>query len=145
MPGLHIDSDVNSNNGLTATFQADRGFLTFTTIDAGMWAPGTVNATVWYDQNDENGRNLGVTVELLESNNNLIKSAVTDANVVATITDVPTDHSLRLRFLALTSTQISPREAVTNRVIAIRTQAIAIRRPSRQIVVSRFSMTLMWG
>jgi len=103
------DSDAQVNNGRTAKFRLDRGSAVVDTIDAGLYAPGTIVATVWDDangdgrqNNDEDGRIQGVEVLLLDASNKNqeLATAATDENGEVTFNNVPTDVDLRLEFMA---------------------------------------------
>jgi hypothetical protein len=103
------DSDANLNNGRTATFQASKGYQTHTKWDAGFYSPGTAEAYVWDDQNgngiqDNNEPGItGVTVKLLDSNNQKLKQANTNASGIATLSGVPADIPVKLEFVASSS------------------------------------------
>ncbi|MEM7573190.1 MAG: SdrD B-like domain-containing protein, partial [Bacteroidota bacterium] len=106
------DSDAALNNGRTGTFSADRGSQEFTQIDAGLWAPGSVVARVWDDQdgngrqNEGSGSNLeGVLVRLLNASNQQIVGpngpveGETGADGLATLGYVPADAPFKLEFV----------------------------------------------
>ena len=116
------DSDADTGNGRTATFQATKGSQTFTSVDAGMWAPGTVVARVWDDldgdgkqDGNESAANIsGVTVKLLRANNSLISTAITDINGLATISNVPADEPVKLQFVTLDDHAFTLKDAGNN-------------------------------
>jgi uncharacterized protein (DUF2141 family) len=98
-----------SRMGKTGTFSMNKGSETVEYVDAGMWKPGTVIARVWddldgdgkQDGNESNSNISGVTVNLLDANNNdqFLGSAVTNINGLAEITNVPADRKVRLEFV----------------------------------------------
>ena len=94
----HNDSDVHPSGTKKATTDAFNlaDGQTLTTVDCGMWAPGSVEVRVWNDKDgdgkqDDNLANLdGVTVELLDVNqgNALLASGPTSGGKV-TLFPVP--------------------------------------------------------
>ncbi len=100
----NIDSDASRTNGMTATFQANKGSQSFESWDAGMWSTGTVQAYVWDDQDGDGKQDggepaiAGVRVDLLESDGAFIETAQTDALGIATFTGIPTNRRVKLQF-----------------------------------------------
>ncbi|NRB48634.1 MAG: T9SS type A sorting domain-containing protein [Saprospiraceae bacterium] len=100
----NIDSDASRTNGMTATFQANKGSQSFESWDAGMWSTGTVQAYVWDDQDGDGKQDggepaiAGVRVDLLESDGAFIETAQTDASGIATFTGIPTNRPVKLQF-----------------------------------------------
>jgi hypothetical protein len=101
------DSDVHASGNKKATtdpFSLSTAGQKLTTLDCGMWAPGTLEVQVWNDKNgngkrdDSNAALNGITVEMLDVNNSnaVIGSDVT-ASGLATITGVPADRPVKLR------------------------------------------------
>lgn len=80
-----LDSDANISTGLTPTFSLAAGEPN-TTIDAGLYLPGSIGDFVWVDLNNDNIQDGGetglasVTVKLYDSANNLIATTVTNAS-----------------------------------------------------------------
>ena len=100
----NIDSDADPSTTNSGTFSLTRGSQTLNTFDCGMWAPGTVNTFVWDDQdgdgiqdNGEPGLS-GREVKLRYASSTLIQTATTDANGIATFTNVPTGTNLYLDY-----------------------------------------------
>ena len=100
-----IDSDIESNDGKTDTFRADRGSDMMTDKDGGFWAPGTVVAKAFNDtngdgkDNDGAGTGLeGVTVRLQKTNGSTLQTGTTSADGLVTFTNVPADQALKLKF-----------------------------------------------
>ena len=101
------DSDAKGD-GTTDSFSANRGSHLITFIDAGIWDLATVEARVWDDQNadgkqngSENGENIsGINVYVTETDGTLIPGLMgtTDANGIASIPNVPTNRSFKLKF-----------------------------------------------
>ncbi|MEM6261625.1 MAG: SdrD B-like domain-containing protein [Bacteroidota bacterium] len=102
----NIDSDANQATGRTASFQLVGGSVTIDSVDCGLFAPGTIVARVWDDQNADGKQNnsetdgvQGVRVELRQASGGaLIQSRNTNADGLATFTNVPTDIPVRLEF-----------------------------------------------
>ncbi|MEM6262244.1 MAG: SdrD B-like domain-containing protein [Bacteroidota bacterium] len=109
-------SDANAS-GVTGTFRVNRGSQQINYVDAGMWAPGTVTTTVWDDQNANKAQNnnepriSGVTVELIDVNNNdnVLDTDVTDGNGQATLIGIPADRPVRLRYTILDDHKFTPK------------------------------------
>jgi uncharacterized repeat protein (TIGR01451 family) len=80
-----LDSDANISTGLTQTFSLASGEVN-TTIDAGLYQPGSVSDFVWVDTNQNGIQDAGepglagVTVNLYDSADNLIATTTTDAS-----------------------------------------------------------------
>jgi hypothetical protein len=125
------NSDANANTGQTGKFSISAG-QTITYIDAGMWAPGTLETFVWDDidadknQNGEysNGIN-DVLVELLNANSTpvtypsgpkagqAVKATTTtrtsdNKDGYAFLDYVPADRELRLKYTLLTEHRFTP-------------------------------------
>ena len=100
-----IDSDANRSTGLTSPFTLDTDGLT-DKWDGGLWAPGSVQAYVWDDQDGDGKQDAGepglsgAKVDLLESNGTLLASMTTDGEGLATFNNVPADRALKLKFYA---------------------------------------------
>ena len=102
------DSDADGdNNGLTATFEADRGADVQNNIDCGQWSPGSVTALAWDDVNGDGKRNgnevgiAGVQVKLRRSNNSVIQTLTTGADGLVEFQDnVPAGQNVRMQFIA---------------------------------------------
>jgi hypothetical protein len=112
-----IDSDVNPNNGYTDVFNFASATV-LRTIDAGMFAPGTIKTFVWDDRDgdgkQDNGEPgiAGVNVQLRKgTNNDNLGSAVTDANGFATLTNVPTDRTVRVSYSRPAGHTFAPQDA----------------------------------
>ena len=99
------NSDADVNSGQTAKFKAARGSDHITYVDAGLWAPGTLETFVWDDvdnlgtqsSSERNSKGIeGVIVELREEDGTKIATAVTASNGKATFPYVPANRDLRL-------------------------------------------------
>ncbi len=113
------DSDAARSNGQTDEFKLTKGSQNETSWDAGVWAPGTINAYVWEDQ-DGNGRQganepavANVQVKLRRGNNTL-QTVNTDANGIATFTNVPADTDVYLDFDAPSGFSFTQKDANNN-------------------------------
>ncbi|MDW3193246.1 MAG: BspA family leucine-rich repeat surface protein [Cytophagales bacterium] len=101
-----MDSDVSRGPGFTFKFKPNRGQQSIEDFDAGVWTPGTVQAFVWNDANDNSLQDTGesgvagVTVKLIRSDGTKIREARSDANGIATIHNVPADQQVGLQFVA---------------------------------------------
>ncbi|MEL7249494.1 MAG: SdrD B-like domain-containing protein, partial [Bacteroidota bacterium] len=116
----NIDSDANRTNGFTSVFTLNTNAVT-TRWDCGLWSPGTAEAYVWDDQNG-NGKQdgsepaiSGVEITLLESDGvTALAIASTDANGVATFTDVPADRPVLLQFSELADYRLTLKDQGSN-------------------------------
>jgi uncharacterized repeat protein (TIGR01451 family) len=93
-----LDSDANISTGLTPTFSLAGGEAN-TTIDAGLYQPGSVSDFVWEDTNQNGIQDAGeaglagVTVNLYDSADNLITTTTTDASGLYSFTNLdPGDY-----------------------------------------------------
>ncbi|WNJ19462.1 SdrD B-like domain-containing protein [Pontibacter sp. G13] len=99
-----IDSDADPADGRTALFQATQGNQVFEHVDAGFYSPGTILAYVWNDLNGNGKQDAGETpiagspVKLLDNNDQLLQSTVSDGSGIATFTGVPADAPVKLQF-----------------------------------------------
>ena len=118
------DSDPDRTTGMTTTYQATKGSQLYENFDAGLWAPGTVQARVWWDRNGngqqdsgESTENVaGVTVKLLDNAiGTVLKTALTDANGIATIAGVPADRLVRLEFVKPAHSTFTQKDKVDDR------------------------------
>ncbi len=107
--GDHKNSDADRNNGNTRNFKLTKGSETYTNMDAGLWAPGTVQAYVW-DDRDADGKQdanepaiTGAKMYLKKANGQIIKTAWTDSNGLATMYWIPTDVHLKIQFETVNS------------------------------------------
>ncbi|OAV43631.1 SdrD B-like domain-containing protein [Lewinella sp. 4G2] len=104
------DSDAG-DNGRTGNIRADRGNQTFTNVDAGMWAPGTVETYVWDDRNGDGKANgsepglSGVDVQLIRQDGQAFLkpdgspvTATTGIDGIATLDYLPADRAVALRY-----------------------------------------------
>jgi len=119
-----IDSDVASNDGKTDTFQADRGSDNITDKDGGFWAPGTITARAFVDNNgdgkDNDGSDNGlanVTVRLKKTNGSTLQTETTDADGYVTFTGVPADIAVKLDFDAVDQYEFTIQNAGSNESI----------------------------
>jgi hypothetical protein len=99
------DSDADPTTTMSPGFALTQGGQNYTLTDCGMWAPGTVNSFVWDDQDGDGIQDAGepglsgVTVSLRNHTGNMqLGSATTNASGIATITNVPTNRDVRLRY-----------------------------------------------
>jgi hypothetical protein len=90
-----VDSDANPATGRTATITLAAGELNLT-VDAGLTRPNaSVGNKVWQDLDGDNVQDAGepgvpgIVVELFDSNNNLIGTAITNGDGEYLITNVP--------------------------------------------------------
>ncbi len=106
--GLLTDnnSDAKTNAsvlGRTDVFAVTAG-QTQKNIDAGMWSPGSITTRVFDDQNANKTRQgnepgiSGVTVSLYDANDVFLTSTVTNANGDATLSPVPADRGVYLKY-----------------------------------------------
>ena len=100
-----LDSDADPTSTVTATFKLTQGGQSYTQMDCGMWAPGTVNAYVWDDRNADGIQDAGepalanVSVNLRNATNtSSVQTATTNANGLAVLTNVAANVEFRLRF-----------------------------------------------
>ncbi|MEL6131824.1 MAG: SdrD B-like domain-containing protein, partial [Bacteroidota bacterium] len=114
------DSDASTSNGRTATFQLTQGSQTYNATDAGLLAPGTVEAFVWDDQDgdgiqDSNEPGIpNVVVKLLRENNSKIKQASTNSSGLVTLTNVPTNQKVKLEFVKPSNQVFTQKDQGTN-------------------------------
>lgn len=101
----NIDSDARRNNGRTHSFKSTKGAELITDVDAGFWAPATVQAEVWDDQNGDGKKQnaeplilVPVTVNLLDGRNGLLQTTTT-VDGVATFSGIPADTDVKLEFI----------------------------------------------
>jgi 5-hydroxyisourate hydrolase-like protein (transthyretin family) len=99
------NSDANTTTGVTDKFQVAKGSHNITYVDAGLWAPGTLETFVWDDidadgnQSGEGGKGImGVQVDLTETNGSLLSTAYTNMDGKASFAYVPADRQLRLKY-----------------------------------------------
>lgn len=101
-----VDSDVSRGPGVSFQFKPTQGQQSFENFDAGLWSPGTVQAFVWNDANNNGLQDVGeqgvpnVTVKLIRSDGSEIHQALSDANGMVTISNVPADQQVGLQFVA---------------------------------------------
>lgn len=101
-----VDSDVSRGPGLTITFKPTQGQQSIEDFDAGVWSPGTVQAFIWEDANNNGLQDAGeggvpnVTVKLIRSDGTKIREVRSDASGFATIPNVPADQQVGLQFIA---------------------------------------------
>ena len=100
------NSDIESSNGRTDSYKANKGAQTFNDIDGGFFSPSEIQAKVWDDQdgdgrqdNNEPGIANATVIVRKASNNSKIKEGKTDANGVATISDIPANVEFKLEFV----------------------------------------------
>ncbi|MDA0323257.1 MAG: C25 family cysteine peptidase, partial [Verrucomicrobia bacterium] len=92
-----IDSDVNTNDGRTATFTL-LAAETNLTLDAGLYQPASLGDFVWDDTNGDGTQDggetgiPGVTVELRDANSNLVDTTTTDGSGLYLFTNLPPDN-----------------------------------------------------
>ncbi|MBX2874496.1 MAG: hypothetical protein KTR30_20405, partial [Saprospiraceae bacterium] len=116
----NIDSDASRSNGRTATFQASTGAQTIEKWDAGLWSPGSVQASVWDDRDGDGKQDAnepmikGVQVNLLESDGTLLGSTFTDDNGIATLSAVPANRPVKLQFTELTNFRFTLKDKGSN-------------------------------
>jgi hypothetical protein len=93
-----------------------------TSVDAGVWAPGSIETTVWIDA-DGNGKQNdgpsnvkeGVSVKLRRAgSNNVLQSTTTGIDGVATFTNVPADVNVYLDFDAPSGYAFTVKDAGSN-------------------------------
>jgi hypothetical protein len=117
-----IDSDADRGNGYTASFKTNRGSHVITSVDAGVWAPGSIETTVWIDANGDGKQNdgssnvkEGVSVKLRRAgSNNVLQSTTTGIDGVATFTNVPADVNVYLDFDAPSGYAFTVKDAGSN-------------------------------
>ncbi|MEM9984396.1 MAG: SdrD B-like domain-containing protein, partial [Bacteroidota bacterium] len=103
----NIDSDANTSNGFTGSFQLSSTDNLIKDQDCGLFAPGSIVARVWDDKNADGKQNSGetdgvsgVTVKLRKANGgNVLQTRTTNADGLATFTNVPTDLAVKLEFV----------------------------------------------
>ncbi len=112
-----IDADVDPATSRTGTFSLTQGSQNYTLMDCGMWAPGTITTFVWGDVDNDGIQDAGelglqnVTVTLRTSGGTLLQSATTNANGIATFSNVPTGQNIILRYVRpSTAWTISPKD-----------------------------------
>ncbi|WNJ19678.1 SdrD B-like domain-containing protein [Pontibacter sp. G13] len=116
----NIDSDANATNGETLLFSATRGSQVYTKYDAGFFAPGTVYAFVWDDQNGNGKQDAGepgipnAVVKLLDIAGNKLKQVSTNAKGDATLTNVPADIQVMLQFVKPANHGVAPANQGSN-------------------------------
>lgn len=98
-----LDSDADRNSGRTGSFNI-AACANITKYDAGLWSPGTIETFVWNDL-DEDGRQdanepgiADVEVKLLDCDDDVLQTAYSNSNGVATFTNVPTNQSIYLKY-----------------------------------------------
>jgi protocatechuate 3,4-dioxygenase beta subunit len=112
-------NESGNSKGKTGAFSIAKGSEVITYVDAGLWAPGTVKATVWDDRNANKMQNgnepkiPNVFVHLLDDNNGdaVLQTVQTDANGVATFTGVPADRPMKLKFDLPADHRFTPKAA----------------------------------
>jgi len=112
-----IDADVDPATSRTGTFSLTQGSQNYTLMDCGMWAPGTITTFVWGDVDNDGIQDAGelglsnVTVTLRNSAGTVLQTTTTDANGIATFSNVPTGTSIHLRYVRpSTAWTISPKD-----------------------------------
>lgn len=119
---------AGSNFGKTDPFSVDRGSQTINYVDAGMWAPGTLNSLVWDDRNADRNKQgsepgiAGVDVAMLNGSDStpvLYPAghpnagnpvvATTAANGIAAFDYVPADRSVMLLYSLPANHKFTPR------------------------------------
>jgi uncharacterized repeat protein (TIGR01451 family) len=96
------DSDANSSTGRTGLITVNYGD-NIQTVDAGMYQKVSVGDRVWLDENADGIQDgtepgiAGIPVELLDSGNTVIASAITDGSGNFLFSDLdPGDYSIRI-------------------------------------------------
>ena len=102
-----VDSDADPTSGQTTTITLTSGQEDLT-WDAGFYRPASVGDYVWLDENWDGVQDAGeagipnVRVELLDSNNVVIATTVTDLNGLYLFTDLPPgDYTVRVDLSSL--------------------------------------------
>jgi len=110
----NLDSDVNQIFGITSAFRL-RTTQVISTIDAGIWSPGKVDAFVWDDQNangiqdtSESGI-AGLTVKLLNWRHHVVDQVLTDSLGIAHFDQVAAGRLRKLQFVPAANYQITQR------------------------------------
>ncbi|MDW3195083.1 MAG: SdrD B-like domain-containing protein [Cytophagales bacterium] len=117
-----IDSDFG-RKGRSAAFKATQSQQIHTSIDAGLWSPGTVQVFVWDDLNSNGLQDAGepgvsgASVNLLTRKNAEITQATSDFNGIATLNGAPADIALKIEVDAPTGYAFSLLDAGTDDTI----------------------------
>jgi hypothetical protein len=114
------DSDADPTTTKTGIFSLTRGNQTYTSMDCGMWAPGTINTYVWNDANKDGIQDAGesglsgVQVRLRKSDNSWIASANTNGSGIATFTNVATGSNMIIEYVKPKGHTISSQDQGSN-------------------------------